>query len=65
MNAGRIPASAFRPRCHLRTEFKLVNPIRKEMSSAPGLPVEDGSIYFDNIVEVVLLIDLHNYLKNK
>jgi len=30
-----------------------------------ALPAKDSSIDFDNIVEIVLLADIYNYLKNK
>jgi hypothetical protein len=30
-----------------------------------ALPAKDGSIDFDNIVEIALLADIYNYLKNK
>jgi hypothetical protein len=59
---GRYLASDFRPRCHPWTELKVVNPIRKEMSRTLSLPKNDGMIDSDNIVEIVILANICNFL---
>jgi hypothetical protein len=59
---GRNPLSDFRPLCHPRTELKVVNPIRKEMSRTLSLPKNDGMIDSDNIDEIVILANICNFL---
>jgi hypothetical protein len=59
---GRNPLSDFRPLCHPWTELKVVNPIRKEMSRTLTLPKNDGMIDSDNIVEIVTLANICNFL---
>ena len=54
--------SDFRPLCHPWTELKVVNPIRKEMSRTLTLPKNDGMIDSDNIVEIVTLANICNFL---
>jgi len=59
---GRNPLSDFRPLCHPWTELKVVNPIRKEMSSTPRPAAKDETIDFDNIVGFVLHVKIFNCL---